>query len=288
MTFSPIRCVHAGLATLAILANASVAQRSPERVREVASYRALPNAKSFTMADTPDWIIGGEGETPESELDARSGGRVGVILRDGSVLLGDRVRLLKVSPRGEITASFGRVGSGPQEFRDIISLCRTRGDTVVVSDGANLRISMVAPNGVVVRTRPFGMEGQVSSTGCYANGDLAYSRTVELRSGEQTALVAKRAMPTGRFLRDSLMSDPADPDRLVSWHTAVVAIGNRTLVSDGRQRALRVYDSAGRLTARWNIREAMEEMSDAEQERCALFSVPRSYSSAQRAAIVRR
>jgi hypothetical protein len=284
-TTQPIRIV---VAAMALASSTTAAQGRPGGVKDVPSFRGISTSPSWTMAESPDWTISGENSNPDDELDSRRGGRSGTILRDGSVLLADGTRLLKVSPQGGITARIGRMGSGPQEFRDIMGVCLTRGDSVIVTDGGNQRTSLLTPSGTVVKTRPFGVEGSVPSTGCYSNGDVAHVRTVGVSNSDKAYIQTKRVLPSGGVRRDSLTLEAAGPDRLISWPSLVVALGTRTILSDGRRIGLQIYNATGSLEARWNIREAPEEMSEADKERCALRSVPRSYTPAQTSDAVRR
>jgi hypothetical protein len=56
---------------------------------------------------------------------------------------------------GRYSHSLGRFGSGPGEFRGISMLHITQGDTIVVVDNGNLRLTYLAPDGTYVRSIRF-------------------------------------------------------------------------------------------------------------------------------------
>jgi hypothetical protein len=75
-----------------------------------------------------------------------------VVLRDGSIALFQRGVVHVYSPDGKQHLTVGRDGDGPGEFREG-ELAWGRGDTILVTDESNARVSWVVPSKGVVRTR---------------------------------------------------------------------------------------------------------------------------------------
>lgn len=113
---------------------------------------ALERAPLITMDSVPLAVIGGA----ELENDVTRVQTV-VMLSDGRVAGFDAeqgaVRIWGAA--GDEVATHGRRGEGPGEFgRFIVTLAWAPGDTLVISDVSNSRITVVAPDSGVIRQQP--------------------------------------------------------------------------------------------------------------------------------------
>ena len=75
--------------------------------------------------------------------------RDGVLLLGGKAALGDNGNgeIVVLGPFGEVEAVFGRWGQGPEEIGRLVSMKRLTGDTIVVEDDGNNRISLFTEHG---------------------------------------------------------------------------------------------------------------------------------------------
>lgn len=113
---------------------------------------ACEGREHFQSAGIPQWSLTQLfviGDSPATELN-----RVSSVLwlPDGRLLIADvgARRLLLVSASGEEATQLGREGSGPGEYRLPGSLAAL-GDTIVVHDPGNARLSLFTPDGSWVR-----------------------------------------------------------------------------------------------------------------------------------------
>lgn len=78
----------------------------------------------------------------------------GRILPDGGAVVGEFAegRIYRLGPDGTVVETVGRKGEGPGEFQGFDAIL-LEGDSILVSDGRLLRVTLVAPDGAV-RTAP--------------------------------------------------------------------------------------------------------------------------------------
>jgi hypothetical protein len=79
----------------------------------------------------------------------------GRILPDGGALVGDFAAgaIYRIGAGGSVLATWGRKGEGPGEYQALDAML-LRGDSIVVSDGRLLRVTLLSPEGEVLATRP--------------------------------------------------------------------------------------------------------------------------------------
>ncbi len=70
---------------------------------------------------------------------------------------------------GALQHTVGRRGEGPNEFNGLMRLFSGRGDTVVIHDGGNSRLTWIGPNGTIARMIPFRVK--VANIG-YSQGGM--------------------------------------------------------------------------------------------------------------------
>jgi hypothetical protein len=146
------------------------------RIVENDSRRAAPVA--FTLGREPLLDVGGAEADPDQEFDHRQGYLRGVRLSDGRLVVIDVKRVHFFSPSGSRLKIVGRAGSGPEEFQYLTAICRTHGDTIVVADAHNRRLSVIDGDGEIVRTILLGDLGSPPFNACFDDGTFLLSRPV--------------------------------------------------------------------------------------------------------------
>jgi len=136
------------------------------------SQEAWESAHRWVLSSSPDLSIGGR-EGPDSDL--LFGVAAGSVLGDGRVVIlsGGAKELLFYAQDGTLTGRQGREGEGPGEYRGPAGLWTLPGDSVVVWDWRLMRVTVVSPDGEVVRET--GIPGQPMATqvrGAFSDGSL--------------------------------------------------------------------------------------------------------------------
>lgn len=114
-----------------------------------------------TLAELPEWHLSPEPEVHISGMGGDSTpylSRVAnaVWMHDGSVLVGDRdgSQIHIYSADGDFLRSFGKEGDGPGEFKRIMRVSVTQGDTILVFDASHNRVSIYDASKGLVRSIP--------------------------------------------------------------------------------------------------------------------------------------
>ena len=198
----------------------------------------------FSLDTKVSFQVGGLEES-EVEFDHRQGYLNAVRLSTGgyAVIDGHRVHYFDRSARRVRVA--GRRGSGPEEFRNLVSLCRTRGDTLVVLDSWNGRFAILDGSGKVVRTfRQSGMRSFPADF-CFPDGSMLLMETATTSvTGEQRVRLV-RVDHAGAVLNTvgELQASPLD---MVSQTVPQVGIlDGRLYYADGRAGDITVYTASG-------------------------------------------
>ncbi|MDX2262793.1 MAG: hypothetical protein SFU84_13965 [Gemmatimonadales bacterium] len=101
------------------------------------------------------------------------------VLSDGRIVMYADGSVLVFGPEGELIERIGREGAGPNEFRGGI-VRPGLGDTLLVEDGGNSRLSFIVPGQGVVRSIPIpeaSQRGWVSVIGQSADGGFLLATT---------------------------------------------------------------------------------------------------------------
>lgn len=163
---------------------------------------AFARAPRFVMSKKPVTEI--KGSDVEADLS-----RVWqpMVLADGSVAMFADGSLLVFGPAGDLIERIGRTGEGPGEFR-AGNLYSGLGDTLLVEDGGNVRLSLVVPGRGVVRSLPIPT--------------AARQRAMSIMG--QTATGGFLAATTGFAMTPDLVKNP-----VVQWRTARLDVGGDSL-----------------------------------------------------------
>jgi hypothetical protein len=199
------------------------------------------------------------------------GSVVAVERSDRSLVSLESFRVWTLDQGGDSVVVRGEQGSGPGELSDLRALCRTHGDTVVIYDQGNRRLSVLLPDGGLHEVRP--IDGLIPQHGCFDDGTVAVVRTIPGAASTPTWRIQLQTIAGG--LTDSVASVPAATvDRGVVVLVHVVAEGQRLFVVDGRSGEIRRYTARGRLMAIWRSESPPEQMSDREHARLLKLQYP--------------
>lgn len=267
-------------------ARADVGAQAPT-VRDSAGIRIVENPSRleapvvFTLGARPNFDVGGLESDPDVEFNHRQGYLRETFLSDGRFAVIDVVRVHFFDATGKRLKIFGREGAGPEEFRYLTSICRTRGDTLVLEDGQNRRVAIMDGNGNFVRTIPQRDLGRPPFDGCFDDGTLLLERTVGPAEARQNRLTRLRL--DGSVV-DTLGVFPSGFDIVTQSETTVLAAGARFYYGNPATSEVRVYDRDGRLRRIVRSDDPRERISDADVERKLASSIPTNVSPAERKA----
>jgi hypothetical protein len=197
---------------------------------------------AFTLATTSVSDIGGLKDKPADELTDWLISFNVARLTNGARVVGDRTQLRFFDASGKQYKVAGREGQGPLEFRATSYVCSTRGDTVVVLDGVNRRITLWTSNGDNVRE--FTPENRAERMGCFDDGTILLGAW----EGEQMRLEHRRI--DGALISPLGLFGGAPPFTLYFYSQTSLAVrGKRFFVGDPRAQEVKVFDQQGMLVS---------------------------------------
>lgn len=200
----------------------------------------------FRLGDSVLRDIGGLKEYDEDEFNHRSGFLTGVSFSDGGLAVIDWTKVRIFDAAGAQTAVVGRNGSGPGEFRGLMRLCRTRGDTLIAFDGNLRRITIFARNGFMIRQFETPLNG-FQNDGCFNDGTFT-TQMVLRPTGDEVPLTAALHLDLNGKVFDSIGVFPSMSFRGVSQYASLVVRGPSLYISDPRKNEVRRFDATGKLT----------------------------------------
>ncbi len=229
-------------------------------------------ARAWRLSPQPILSLGGG--LPDAADEIELGGQAPIELSDGRfAVMHVRAKNVRIYTRaGALQYSVGRPGEGPNEFKSMAQLFPGRGDTVVVRDIGNNRLTWVTPSGTVSRTLPFRVRvpnlgyGALMSdvlTHTFRDGSLAllswpiWSNPPRPMQFDDSLLVLRCALPacaqqsivrTAGF-RAVLTTARLDQSRPIPYgpHTEVAFSGDRIYVAQEGRPNIEEYSPDGRL-----------------------------------------
>ena len=156
----------------------------------------------------------------------------GLRMPDGSIVVGSSVSadIRVFAASGEHIRTTGRKGAGPGEFQAISWMERITGDSILVFDTGNRRLTLLDPEGRFTRVLPVPQDGAPARVlGRFANGDLLVSRSGAF------------SMPDDGFPRNEVTSLPTHLGRFSTADLTTDSLG----AFAGPERVIRVDAEPG-------------------------------------------
>lgn len=212
----------------------SAAQAAPLRpngpVDRIIVHPALPRQAFGVRLDARPYLtLGGLRDNENEEFSADHFFLTAAHLSNGRVVVLDVNSLKFFDASGRLAKVSGRRGLGPGEFRDTRDLCVTRGDTVMVLEYLNGRVSLWTSSGALVRqhSRPPGFSVFDS---CREDG------TVVVRGGESGKAGEYRVVrPDGVQIRSlGRLAEPRYPSPFM-YEPHVLPTARGYVVADARR-----------------------------------------------------
>ena len=276
----------------AVLPGAVLAQ-PPGTLRNADSLTVSNGSRSdaaiaFKLGDAPLLDVGGLQRDPDNELSSSSAYVQGVLLGNGGAAAVDGSRVLFYDGQGRFQQSAGQPGGGPGEFRGITMLCRTRGDTLVVADGALARYTILTGRGEFVRSFARDEARNALVSACFADGQFIGDR-IE-RSADGQDLHHLTVFDThGRALRTlPPISTAAGFDLVTGARATLVATHATVHVADGVRSEVRTFDRHGRLVRQVRSADSSTRISSAELEEALGKRFPHNQPAGRREAAIAR
>jgi hypothetical protein len=259
-------------------------------VRDSAGVRVVENAArarapvAFQLGAAPSLDFGGpEEDNPDNEFSPTQGYLRGVRLSDNGLAVIDVVRVQFFDAAGKRVRIAGRDGAGPEEFRYLTSICRTRGDTIVVSDSRNSRLGILDRNGVIVRTVRQDEHGSPPFDGCFDDGTVLLQRALPAAPGATRTMRLTRVRLDGTVV--NAIGDFSFPafDMVTQNAGTVIAQQQRVYIGDGMTSEIRVYTPAGKLTTIIRSADPPVRITATEAEDRMRSSIPSNVPAAEAA-----
>ncbi|HET9065001.1 MAG TPA: hypothetical protein VFN22_04170 [Gemmatimonadales bacterium] len=210
--------------------------------------------------------IGGLQGSPDQEFVNGGAYLASVALSGGGYALIDGTRVRFYADDGTEQSVVGRKGAGPEEFEQITSICRTRGDTLIVNDPMNGRISIVTGAGHFVRSLQVGHVELPWGGACFDDGTFLELHTVQGMQGALAVRVIRRRVD-GRIVDTLGEFANASASPYLRTAASIVAQGSRYYHGDPQSGEIRVYDRAGRLVGIRRLTDAPEPISSMDRAR---------------------
>ena len=231
-------------ATLIILSgcclSAGLQAQAAPRVHDSAGVQIVGNGSRasapavFRLGATPILDLGGLSDNPDDELQV---GASAIRLRDGRIMLANRTSVIVLDASGKRLQVIGRKGAGPGEFRAISSYCQTRGDTIIVSDGSNGRVTVLDGKGGYVRDIP--TRGAVRPGACLDDGRFLRAEGQIIRKDQFDWRYHYLLSRTDGAIALDLGEQPAMT--IGGPIASFFAVGDQLILASGRESDIRLF-----------------------------------------------
>lgn len=268
-----------GVVAMAPVSAQGTTARVVDGVRIVENPARRTASTTFALASRPSLDLGGLKTNPDHEFKANGGYLLSVQLSGGRHAVIDETRIHFFDPTGTHTGLTGRKGGGPGEFQQITGICRTRGDTLVVNDPTNGRVTVVDANGRIVRSLSVGHAELPWGGGCFEDGTFVVVVSAPSMGTDRYVQVVRRRLD-GKIVNTIGPFWSSTSNRFLASSASVVAQGTKLFVSDPRVNEVKVYSTDGKLTARIRTADPIEQLTAAEKKALTPAFFARSTNSA--------
>lgn len=229
---------------------------------------------SLRLVAVPSLDLGGLKSNPEDEFVSTAGYLRWAQLSTGGVAAIDvtRIRYFDAS-RKQVTVA-GRNGAGPGEYRSLTSICRTRGDTIVVFDTGTQRVGVLDGRGKFVRHIPYDRFGIPPWAGCFDDGTYLSSVSQPPVQGTRAMSQVSRLRLDGTLVQVLGLFPRTNYSQAVSAEVTIAAQGGRMYVGDPTLSEIKVYSNMGKLVQVIRTRDEAGRLTDREIDRMADATIP--------------
>jgi hypothetical protein len=208
----------------------------------------LTSRVGFELGAKPRIDMGGLEDVVENEFKPSQGYLRAVELSDGGWAVIDETRMHLFDRSGKRLRIVGRAGRGPEEFTYLMAICRTRGDTLLLSDGNVRRMAVLTGTGSFVRTFLQDTLGSPPFDGCFSDGTAILTRRLPSAPGTLGPSRVNRIRLDGSPV--GTLFDFASPfDMVTQAAVELVAAQDRLIVADGPSGEIRIHALTGRLVS---------------------------------------
>lgn len=270
----------------ALLAAHASAQEA--RVRDSAGVRIIENSAlkdapvRFRLGDKPLFEVGGIESNPDEEFDHKQGYLRGVRLSNGGLAVIDVSRVHYFDASGKRIRIVGRMGQGPEEFQYLTSICRTRGDTLILNDSRNRRMSVLDGSGRILRTILQGDNGSAPFNFCLDDGTFILQQLTGAVGGPRQNRVTR--LRTDGTIVNVVGTFESLFDMVTMATASITASGNALHYGNPFTSEIREIDASGRLRRIIRTADQGDRITDAEAEQQMAMTIPTNVTAAERTA----
>jgi hypothetical protein len=268
-----------GLVTALCVPLLAAAQNAP-RIRDSAGVTIVENSARlgapirFALGAAAVLDVGGLDDNAANEFNHRQGYLRGVLLSNGDLAVIDVNRVHFFDRTGKRKLITGRDGSGPGEFRYLTSICRTRGDTILVSDNRNRRLTVLDRNGSVVRSIAAADIGSPPFDACLDDGTFILQKSQFVQNGPSTVRAARYALD-GTMV-DSVGTFDFGVFDMATQREAQLFAARSSIVFARGFGEVEIRSLAGKRVTIVRSADAAKPISDAEREERWKGTIPRN------------
>lgn len=262
------------------------------RTRDSAGVRIIENSARkdapvrFRLGEKPQFEVGGIESNPDEEFDHKQGYLRGVRLSNGGMAVIDVSRVHYFDATGKRIRIVGRKGQGPEEFQYLTSICRTRGDTLILNDSHNRRLSVLDGSGRILRTILQGDNGSAPFSFCLDDGSFVLQRMLGEIGARQNRITRLRT--DGSIVNVVGTFDASGFDMVTMVGPTITAYRDAVYHGDPFSGEIRQYGATGRLRRVIRSADVGDRITDAEAEERMAKTILPNVTAAERTARMER
>jgi len=250
---------------------------------KIISARARSSAPvAFKLADKPTLSVGGLEDDPNVEFNHKQGYLRAARLSNGGLAVIDEVRLHYFDASSKRLGIVGRKGAGPNEFQYVMSICATRGDSILVSDSRNARITVLDGTGKFAGSFPQESWGSPGFSSCFNDGTFMLQKSLAVSFSDPRKYRITRMRLNGTVANEIGEFTTAPLDMVTQREMTFVASGERLYFAEGVANEIRAYDMFGKLREIFRTGDPILPITSAEAETRMASTIPTNVSTAER------
>ncbi|MEP6832386.1 MAG: hypothetical protein ABJB74_03290 [Gemmatimonas sp.] len=276
------------LVGVALLLNGAALTAQPATTRDSAGIKIISaRARSsapvvFKLADKPTLSVGGLENDPNVEFNHRQGYLRAARLSNGGLAAIDEVRLHYFDASSKRLGVFGHKGAGPNEFQYVMSICATRGDSIVVGDSRNARVTVLDGKGKFAGSFPEESWGSPVLNSCFSDGTFILQKSLAVSYTDPRKYRVTRMRLNGTVSNEIGEFTTAPFDMVTQRETGFIAAGERLYFAEAVESEIRVYDMLGKLREILRTNDPLLPITTADAESKMAATIPNNVSATER------